>query len=235
MMQWLAIALGGSAGAMLRFWVANGIYGLLGRGFPHATLFINVSGSFLMGILTELMLNRFAVAAEYRAAILVGFLGAYTTFSTFALETLYLFEAGSLLKAFLNILLSVVLCLTACWIGLIWGRNLFGDGLPSPLSPSINCLQLLSGFGGILCMAMLITLGLQSLNTPPVVKAAVFILLLSVIVMAASLWQVFKLEPSTFDFQTLLGIFIINTLLAATTIGSGAWIGISLWQLKQSP
>ena len=65
MHQLIAIALGGSAGAVVRFLVASGIYGWLGRGFPYGTLFVNVSGSFLMGLLTELMLQRFAVAAEY--------------------------------------------------------------------------------------------------------------------------------------------------------------------------
>ena len=80
MHQLIAIALGGSAGAVVRFLVASGIYGWLGRGFPYGTLFVNVSGSFLMGLLTELMLQRFAVAAEYRAAVLVGFLGATRLF-----------------------------------------------------------------------------------------------------------------------------------------------------------
>ena len=131
MNQILAIAAGGSVGALARFWVANGIYQWLGRGFPHGTLFVNVSGSFLMGLLTELMLQRFALSVEWRAAILIGFLGAYTTFSTFAIETLYLFETGGLLKASLNLFFSVTLCLAAVWIGLILGRRLFvSDGLP---------------------------------------------------------------------------------------------------------
>lgn len=126
MKELIAIALG----AVTRFLVANGIYAVLGRNFPHGTLFVNVSGSFLMGLLTQLMLQRFAMSVEYRAAILVGFLGAYTTFSTFALETLYLLEEGSLLKAFLNIFLSAVLCLAGAWsalcrYGASAGRRLF--------------------------------------------------------------------------------------------------------------
>jgi CrcB protein len=129
MRQLIAIALGGSVGAITRFLVANGIYAWLGRSFPHGTLFVNVSGSFLMGFLAELMLQRFPLAVGYRAAILVGFLGAYTTFSTFALETLYLFEEGSLLKAGLNVFLSAVLCLVAVWVGLVLGRQLFANDL----------------------------------------------------------------------------------------------------------
>ena len=92
MAQLLAIALGGSLGAVTRFLAANSVSGWLGREFPHGTLFVNVFGSFLMGLLSELLLLRFAVAAEYQAAVLVGFLGAFTTFSTFALETLRLYQ-----------------------------------------------------------------------------------------------------------------------------------------------
>lgn len=120
----VAIALGGAVGALVRFWVSNGLYGWLGRDFPHGTLFINVSGSFLMGFLTVLMVQRFALTVEYRAAVLVGFLGAYTTFSTFSLETLVLFEEGSAFKAALNILLSVILCLAAVWVGAVLARRL---------------------------------------------------------------------------------------------------------------
>jgi CrcB protein len=129
MTTWLAIALGGAFGAVARFWVAGGIYGFLGRDFPHGTLFVNVSGSFLMGFLIELMLQRFPLTAEYRAAVLVGFLGAYTTFSTFAVETLYLLEEGSFWKAGLNMLLSVLLCLAAVWVGLVLGRRLFAPDI----------------------------------------------------------------------------------------------------------
>ena len=83
----IAIALGGSLGALARFYTANGIHAWLGRDFPHGTLFVNVSGSFLMGFLTQLLLLRFPEVSVYRSTLLVGFLGAYTTFSTFSLET----------------------------------------------------------------------------------------------------------------------------------------------------
>ena len=126
MNQIIAIALGGACGAVVRFLVSAGLYQWLGRGFPYGTLVVNVVGSFLIGLLTEaLILQRIAITLEYRAAILVGFIGAFTTFSTFSLETIYLLEEGSLNKAALNIVVSVVGCLLAVWIGLLCGRTLF--------------------------------------------------------------------------------------------------------------
>ena len=85
---------------------------------------MNVSGSFVMGFLFVLFLERLAAAPEWRAAVLVGFLGAFTTFSTFSIETLSLMEEGFLLKALLNVAASVLVCLLACWIGVILGRSL---------------------------------------------------------------------------------------------------------------
>lgn len=108
----------------MRFWVAGWVYGLLGRGFPWGTLVVNVSGSLLMGFLYVMLVERLAVAAEWRALLLVGFLGAFTTFSTFSLETLSLIEDGQLLRAMMNVLLSVVLCIVAAWVGMVLGRQL---------------------------------------------------------------------------------------------------------------
>jgi protein CrcB len=85
----IAIAFGGACGAVLRFLVSSGVYQWLGRGFPYGTLTVNVLGSFLIGLLTEvLVLQRIAITMEYRSAILVGLFGSFTTFSTFSLETL---------------------------------------------------------------------------------------------------------------------------------------------------
>ena len=124
MLQILAIAGGGALGSLARFWVSTGTYQLLGRSFPWGTLVVNVSGSFVMGFLFVLFLERLAAAPEWRAAVLVGFLGAFTTFSTFSIETLSLMEEGFLLKALLNVAASVLVCLLACWIGVILGRSL---------------------------------------------------------------------------------------------------------------
>ena len=122
-MQVFAIAAGGALGAIFRFWVSNGIYALLGRNFPYGTLAVNVLGSLLMGFLYVMLVDKLALGPQWRAAVLIGLLGAFTTFSTFSMETLNLVEAGEVLKALLNILLSVSLCLAATWFGVLAGRS----------------------------------------------------------------------------------------------------------------
>ncbi|OQX49063.1 MAG: camphor resistance protein CrcB [Candidatus Sedimenticola endophacoides] len=108
----------------MRFWVANGVYQLLGRGFPYGTLAVNLLGSLLMGVLYVLFLERMTVTPELRAGLLIGFLGAFTTFSTFSIETLNLIQQAELFKAVLNMLVSVVACVAAAWVGLLLGRQI---------------------------------------------------------------------------------------------------------------
>lgn len=124
MKQILAIALGGAMGALLRYWASTGIHTLIGRAFPYGTLAVNVAGSLLMGFLYVLLVERLALSVEWRAALLIGVLGAFTTFSTFSMETFALFEDGERLKALMNILLSVTFCLVAVWLGVVAGRRL---------------------------------------------------------------------------------------------------------------
>ncbi|MCW8918986.1 MAG: fluoride efflux transporter CrcB [Gammaproteobacteria bacterium] len=121
--QTLAIAAGGALGALLRFWGASWVYSLLGRGFPYGTLVINVAGSLAMGFCYAWLVERASLGPEWRALLMVGFLGAFTTFSTFSIETINLLEGGALLKALLNVVLSVVLCVVAAWLGLVAGRQ----------------------------------------------------------------------------------------------------------------
>ncbi len=120
----VAIAGGGAIGAMMRYGVANGVNSMFGRGFPYGTLAVNVLGSLVMGLLYVLMLERLAVGPEWRAALQVGLLGAFTTFSSFSIETLLLIESGETFRAVLNIVLSVSFCLVAVWLGAIIGRQI---------------------------------------------------------------------------------------------------------------
>jgi CrcB protein len=228
----IAIALGGSAGAITRFLVANGIYTALGRGFPHATLFINVSGSFLMGFLTELLLQRFALAVEYRAAILVGFLGAYTTFSTFALETIYLFENGSIFKAVLNVVLSAGLCLLACWVGLLWGRNLFADDIYPGLTYTPPYFQQFLGMILLFLLAVPAELLFQRFNAENPLRYGFFIVLLGGFTITSALWLTFKPSEIRFELLGLLSFFAINTVLGVMMVWFGSSLGLWLWQLK---
>jgi len=100
MTRLLAIAAGGAIGALLRFWVSTSMYALY-----------------------VFMLERFA-SVEWRAALLIGLLGAFTTFSTFSLETLNLLQGGEQIKALLNIFVSVLVCLLATWLGMQLARQL---------------------------------------------------------------------------------------------------------------
>ncbi len=124
MQQLLAIAGGGALGAIFRFGLSNSVHRLLGRDFPYGTLVVNTVGSLLMGLCFVLLVERMAVSAEWRSAILVGLLGAFTTFSTFSFETLALFNAGAPIKALVNTMMSVMLCLLATWLGMTLGRQL---------------------------------------------------------------------------------------------------------------
>jgi len=106
----------------MRYLVSTGVYAVAGRSFPYGTLTVNVAGSLAMGLLFVLLIDRAGADGFWRMALLVGFLGAFTTFSTFSIETLNLMQGGEFTKALVNILLSVTLCIAATWIGMRIGR-----------------------------------------------------------------------------------------------------------------
>ena len=105
---YIAIALGGSLGAISRYWVSGATYSWLGVNFPYGTLMVNVAGSLVMGFLTVLLVHRFDVSDELRLGLLVGFLGSFTTFSAFSMDTVHWMENGELIKALVYVLASVV-------------------------------------------------------------------------------------------------------------------------------
>lgn len=122
--QLIFIAAGGALGAVFRFLVSNGIHSIMSRDFPYGTLTVNVIGSFVMGFSYVMLIERLSISPEWRAFIVIGLLGAFTTFSTFSIETLMLIQNSELSKAMLNVLLSVLLCVLGSWLGLILGRQL---------------------------------------------------------------------------------------------------------------
>ena len=124
MLQTLAIAAGGAVGAVLRSWVSIGVHAAIGRGFPYGTLSVNILGSFGIGALSVLFLERLAVGPEIRSLVLIGLLGSFTTFSTFSLETINLLQGGRFSAAAANVLLNVSLCVVGTWLGLIVARQL---------------------------------------------------------------------------------------------------------------
>ena len=124
MWTYVAIAIGGTLGCWARYTQTSLVQAVFGRDFPLATLSINVIGSFLMGFLFILTLERLIVPPSVRVGVLTGVLGGYTTFSTFEMETLLLAENGEFLKAALYVILSVVIGFAAAFGGAYIARNL---------------------------------------------------------------------------------------------------------------
>ena len=116
-MQIVAVALGGAVGALLRYALRELLPSVAEGRVPLATIAANVTGSFLLGFLAITLLQRSSVPAELRIGVTVGLLGAFTTFSTFSLETVDLLEGGQWPFALLNVTLSVGAALLAVWAG----------------------------------------------------------------------------------------------------------------------
>jgi len=229
MSQLLAVAFGGACGSVLRFLVSTGFYQWLGRSFPFGTLAVNVIGSFLIGLLAEaLILQRITFTLEYRAAILVGVLGGFTTFSSFSLETLYLMEQGAWAKAALNVALSIVACLFAVWIGLLLGRSLmyYADGVvkwPGGMFPYalviVNALlaYLIGLVGAVLLQKVALTMEY---------RAALMVILIGAYLTLSGLYLILYLLEHGFSFDghlnLMLGVFVGNGLFCILLL----WMGL---------
>ena len=124
-MPYLAVALGGALGAVARYWISTSIQPPNNSEFPVGTLLVNVIGSLLIGILFVVIAERSLLSESYRQLLIVGFLGAMTTFSTFSLDALLLFQQGHYNTALFYILSSVVVCLFAAYAGLLIARTIF--------------------------------------------------------------------------------------------------------------
>jgi len=123
-MHWISIALGGALGAVCRYWVSLSLLPVSSYKFPFATLSVNVAGSLLMGVLYVLIVEKGGLPDEARHILMVGFLGAFTTFSTFSLDAISLWQNGGQLMALSYVVSSVALCLIAI-IFAIWLTRLF--------------------------------------------------------------------------------------------------------------
>jgi CrcB protein len=118
----VGVAVAGALGALTRYGLGGAIAQRFPTSFPWDTLVVNASGSFALGFLFVLLTERWAAPPSVRTALTIGFLGAYTTFSTFSLETVRLLEDASYGLALLNVGTSLALGLGAAWLGLAVGR-----------------------------------------------------------------------------------------------------------------
>ena len=118
-MNLLGIALAGAAGALARYGLSGLTHRWWGAGFPWGTLTVNLIGCLLLGLLAELTRHTGWLSPEARTAIGIGFLGSFTTFSTFSLETVLLFERGASLAAIAYVLMSVACSIAALFLGLL--------------------------------------------------------------------------------------------------------------------
>jgi CrcB protein len=124
-MQWLAIALGGALGSVLRFAAVSYLTPLINQRFPFGTFIVNLSGSFLIGLAYVLLVEKTTMPAEWRLFFITGLLGGYTTFSAFSLEILQLWQEGQAIHALVYASSSVILGLLMAFIGMAIAQKLF--------------------------------------------------------------------------------------------------------------
>jgi fluoride exporter len=120
--NYLFVFAGGGIGACARYWLSGFVYRFISSEFPYGNLVVNISGCFAIGFLMTLMEERFLAEPTLRIFLTIGILGGYTTFSSFSYETIALLRDAEILRASINIIVSVAGCLAATMIGVFVGR-----------------------------------------------------------------------------------------------------------------
>ena len=232
MSQLIAVALGGSFGAVLRFLISTGVYQWLGRGFPYGTLTVNIIGSFLMGLLAEaLILQRVAITLEYRAAILVGLFGSLTTFSTFSLETVYLIEQGNYSKASLNVGISLVACISAVWLGLLASRSLmlYSSGVIRWMGWAFPYAMVVVNMIGSFLIGVIVSVLISRIELSVEYKAAIMVVAAGFFITLSSLYLILYLIEDGYspdlNFNLILGVFVGNAAVCGFALWTGLLVG----------
>lgn len=122
MTKYFMVAMGGAVGSVLRFWVGGSVAERLGTRFPYGTFAVNCTGSFLIGLVITLIAEHANVNPNWKYLIGIGFIGGYTTFSTFEYETFQSMQDGKMLIASLNVILSITIGLICVWLGVMAAR-----------------------------------------------------------------------------------------------------------------
>ena len=123
MLQLLVIGCGGAVGAMMRYGLGLRVTLLVGSAFPWGTLFVNIVGCFLAGLLFALAVTRIPLSDLLRNGLQIGLLGGFTTFSAFSIDAIALFDQGLWLRGLLYIVTSVIVSLLGAYLGMSVGRN----------------------------------------------------------------------------------------------------------------
>lgn len=123
MTKWIMLIAGGSLGTMARYTVSSYMHQSLGSKFPIGTIMVNLIGCFLMGLLVMLAEEKALLSHDIKIFLTIGFLGAFTTFSTFAMETVHLMKAGDSTAALWNIAISVFGGLIVFMLGAQWAKS----------------------------------------------------------------------------------------------------------------
>jgi fluoride exporter len=120
--KFFIVGIGGGVGSILRFWLGTFVGQRMGTRFPYGTLLINVTGSFLVGFVMTVITEKTHLSANWRYLIPIGFIGGYTTFSTFEYETLRAIQDGQFTVGVLNVALSVLVGFVMVWMGAMAGK-----------------------------------------------------------------------------------------------------------------